>query len=108
MNKFINTIIGDLSEKKEYKENERRAKALAPEYAEAYTAIKNYLFATAGLLSFEPLRTLVDLFEEASAAGRHVIDVTGPDVAGFADELVRGEKSYYDTQRRKLNDHFSA
>jgi len=51
----------------------------------------------------QPLVTLVDLLEEAAADNRRVIDITGPDVAAFADELVRGEKSYRDQQSKKLN-----
>lgn len=51
----------------------------------------------------EPLKVLVDIIEEAAANDRHVIDIIGSDVAAFADELVRGEKSYQDQQREKLN-----
>jgi len=104
MNKIINTIIGDLSGKKAYRENEKRAKALPSEYADAYKEIKHYIFSTSGILTMEPLVTLVDVLEEASASDRRVTDITGSDVAAFADELVRGEKSYKDQQRNKLND----
>lgn len=107
MNKFIDTIIGSLDEKSEYKKNEARAKALPDEYATAYKEIRNYLFQTSGITSMEPLKVLVDILEEAAANDRRVVDVTGPDVAAFADELVRGEKSYFDGQRKKLNDKFS-
>jgi DNA-binding ferritin-like protein (Dps family) len=103
MNKIINAIIGDLSEKKRYKQNEKRAKSLPTEYADAYKNIRNYLWNTSGILKIDPLVTLVDMLEEAAANGRHVVDITGPDVAAFADELVRGESSYFDQQRKKLN-----
>lgn len=103
MNKIINTIIGDLNEKREYRQNEARAKALPAEYAAAYKEIKHYLFNTSGILNMDPLKSLVDLLEEAAADDRRVLDITGPDVAAFADELVRGEKSYRDQQRDKLN-----
>ena len=103
MNKLINTIIGDMGEKKAYRENEKRAKALPTEYADAYKNIKHYIFSTSGILSMEPLQVLVDMLEEAAAEGKHVLDITGPDVAAFADELVRGTKSYQDQQRDKLN-----
>ena len=36
-----------------------------------------------------------------------VTDITGSDVAAFADELVRGEKSYKDQEREKLNKNFA-
>jgi len=103
MGKIINTIIGDMDEKKAYRHNEKSAKALPAEYAEAYKNIKQYIFNTSGILTMEPLQVLVDMFEEAASEGRHVKDITGPDVAAFADELVRGTKSYQDQQRNKLN-----
>lgn len=105
MNKIIDTVIGDLSEKKRYRENEKRAKALSAEYADAYKEIRNYLWNTSGILTIDPLVSLVDMLEEAAANNRRVTDITGPDVAAFADELVRGEKSYFDAQRKKLNDN---
>ncbi len=61
MSKIIDTIIGSLDEKKAYKQNEARAKALPPEYATAYKEIQKYIFSSTGLLSMEPLVALVDL-----------------------------------------------
>ena len=103
MGKIIDTLIGSLDEKREYRETVARAKALPTEYATAYKEIRNYIFGTAGIYHMRPLIALVDLLEEAAASGKHVLDITGPDVAAFADELVLGEKSYQDIQRAKLN-----
>jgi len=103
MSKVIDTFIGGLQEKKAYRENEARAKALPREYANAYKEIKKYLFATSGILTMEPLVVLVDILEEAAANNRHVTEVTGSNIAAFVDELVRGEKSWQDAQRAKLN-----
>lgn len=103
MKNIIDFIIGDIKEKKKYRENEKRAKSLPKEYADAYTEIKHYLWNT-GMLTIEPLVPLVDLFEEAAANGKHVTEITGPDVAAFADDLLRGESSYRDHQRKKLNE----
>lgn len=52
----------------------------------------------------EPLKVLVDMLEEAAANNKRVLDVTCPDVAAFVDELVRGEKNYFEQQRKRLND----
>jgi DNA-binding ferritin-like protein (Dps family) len=104
MSKIIDTIIGSLEEKKDYRENEARAKALPVEYYTAYKDIKHYIFSTSGIVTMDPLKTLVDVLEQAAADGRRVVDITGPDVAAFADELVRGEASYKDAQRQKLNE----
>lgn len=107
MNKIIDTIIGNLAEKREYKENEARAKVLPDEYSFAYKQIKKYIFSTSGIVSMEPLVTLVDILEEANLNGKAVLEVTGPDAAAFADELVRGTKSYQESQRQRLNDHLA-
>lgn len=103
MSKIIDTIIGDLNEKKEFRENEKRAKALPQEYAEAYKEKRNYLWATSGITTISPLVSLVDLLEEAAANKRSVTDVTGPDVAAFADELTKDEQTWKDGLRDKLN-----
>jgi len=47
------------------------------------------------------------MFEEAAAHNRQVLEITGSDVAAFADELVRGETSYHQKQRQKLNTSLS-
>lgn len=107
MNKILSAIIGNLDEKKKYRDNEKRAKALPSEYSEAYKEIKHYLWSTSGILTIDPLVSLVDLLEEAAAEHKSVVDITGPDVATFADELVRGESSYKDRQRVKLNKNFA-
>ena len=107
MGKIIDTIIGSLEEKKEYRENEARAKALPREYADAYKEMKKYIFTNTGITTMEPLVSLVDMLELAATENKKVTDVTGVDVAAFVDELVRGTKSYQDTQREKLNKKMS-
>lgn len=102
--KILNFIIGDFGEKKRYRENEKRARKLPEDYAKAYKEIRHYLWNTSGILTIEPLISLVDLFEEASASGKTVVEVTGKDVATFADEFVSDESSYKNQQRKKLND----
>lgn len=104
MSKIIDTIIGDMSEKKRYRQAEKRAKAFPAEYAEAYKEIRNYIWGTSGIVTIEPLVTLVDMLEEAAANNKRVVEITGTDVAAFADELVRGELSYKTQLAKKLND----
>jgi len=104
---IIDKLVGDIGEKKRFRANEKRAKSLPAEYREAYESIRNYLWSTSGVESIDPLISLVDLLEEAAADGRKVVDITGPDVAAFADDLVKGERSYKDKQRKKLNNTFN-
>ncbi|RYX78655.1 DUF1048 domain-containing protein [bacterium] len=104
MNRIIRTLIGDLNEKKTYRLTEKRAKALPPEYANAYKEMKHYLWNTSGVTTITPLVSLVDLLEEAAATNKHVIDVIGSDVAAFVDDLTRDETSYKNKQAQKLNE----
>lgn len=106
MKNIFTAIIGDFKEKDRYLKNEERVKSLPKEYSEAYAKIKKYLWNT-GMMTIDPLVTLVDLLEEAAANGKHVTDVIGTDVASFADDLVRDEKTYKNLQAKKLNDNIS-
>jgi DNA-binding ferritin-like protein (Dps family) len=99
----IEKIIGDLGEKKRWREIKKRAKALPDDYRTAYDEILKYIWMSSGIGSLDPIAALLELFEESAAAGKKVLDVTGKDVAAFADELVRGEQTYFDKWRDKLN-----
>lgn len=103
MSSFLEKILGDLEEKKEWKETKARAKALPEEYRTAYEKIQKYLWKTSGIESIKPFVNILDLFEEGAAEGRSVLEITGSDVAAFADELVRGEVSFFERSRQELN-----
>lgn len=103
MSKIIDTIVGSLDDKKEWRSIEKRAKALPREYNVVYEEIKHYIWNTSGITTINAFRNLIDLFEESTASGRPVLEVTGNDVAAFCDELVKGEKSYFDKFRKNLN-----
>jgi DNA-binding ferritin-like protein (Dps family) len=102
MGDLLNTIIGNVEGKKEWKAMERRAKELPTDYRYAYAEIKRYLWRTSGVSTINPFRVLLHLFEQGAANGKHVLEITGDDVAAFADGLVRGEKSYANDSRAKL------
>jgi DNA-binding ferritin-like protein (Dps family) len=103
MSKILDTIIGSVEEKKEWRAIEKRSKALPHDYRIAYEEIKHYLWKSSGITTIDAFRVLIDLFEESAANGRKVLEVTGSDVAAFCDELVRGEKTYFEDLRNKLN-----
>lgn len=105
MSNFLNKILGDLEEKKEWKAVQARAKALPQEYRVVYDEIKNHIWqGGAGVTDPSNLfGRVVDLFEEGAASGKHVLEVTGDDVAGFVRGLLQGEKTYLDELNEKLN-----
>jgi DNA-binding ferritin-like protein (Dps family) len=47
---------------------------------------------------------LIDLFEVGAAEGKQVLEITGNDVASFADELVANAKTYFAKYREDLNE----
>ncbi|MFF3021246.1 DUF1048 domain-containing protein [Gottfriedia sp. NPDC057948] len=87
MKKFIELIIGDLESKKEYKAFMKKVNALPKDYAFVFKKIQKYMW-NFGYGFGEEIINLYELFEESSAEGKHVLDVTGEDVAAFADELM--------------------
>ena len=49
------------------------------------------------------LKDLLELFETVAAEGKRALDVTGPDVAAFCDELLRNAKTYTERWHDELN-----
>lgn len=101
-------IIGSLDDKREWRAMEARAKELPKEYYDAYKAIQKYMWTAGGPVDWKDTRRIfngiLDLFEQGAAEGKKVTDLTGEDVAGFCDELMRDEKTWNDKYRKKLND----
>jgi DNA-binding ferritin-like protein (Dps family) len=107
MGKILDTIIGSIDDKKEWNAIEKRAKALPNDYRVVYNEIKHYLWGSSGITTIDAFRVLIDLFEESAANGRQVLEITGNDVAAFCDELIKGEKTYFEDLRKKLNNSIS-
>lgn len=105
MSDILNKIIGDLEGKKEWKALEARVKLLPEEYQTVYSEIKHYVWqGGTGLMDPSDLfKRLVELFEDGAVNGKHVLEVTGNDVAAFVDKLASDGKTYADTLREKLN-----
>lgn len=103
MNNFLEKILGDMNGKHEWKMMEKRAKLLPHDYKVAYEEIKQYIWKSSGVSTIDVFKVLLDMFEEGAANNKKVLDITGSDVAAFCDELVRGEQSYFEDCRKKLN-----
>lgn len=100
---FIKKMIGD---KKEYREQMARVEALPEDYRFVFEKIQGYMWSFAGGDGYDMLKLqyeLIELFEASAADGKHVLDVTGNDVVGFCDELLRDTKMWTDNYRKKLN-----
>jgi len=105
MNNIIKKLIGD---KKAWRLMEARAKALPEEYDFVYHKIQHYMWSQAsghssGMDMVAIFEDLLGLFEESAANGKHVLEITGEDVAAFCDELLKSAKTYTDDWRKALN-----
>lgn len=87
MKKFIELIVGDLESKKEYKAFMKNVNSLPKDYAFVFKKIQKYMW-NFGYGFGEEIINLYELFEASAAEGKYVLDVTGEDVAAFADELM--------------------
>ncbi|WP_328530857.1 DUF1048 domain-containing protein [Nocardioides sp. NBC_00368] len=100
MNNILTRLIGD---KKDWKRMEARAAELPADYRTVYSEMKNYMWrftAGDGMDIVEILRDILDLFETEAAAGRSVIDVTGPDLAAFCDARLPEQQDVYRAKLR--------
>ncbi len=94
-------------EKREYRQQQARAKALPEDYRYVYDKIQQYMWGHAGGSGMDMmpiLSDLLDLFETGAAEGKRVLEVTGEDVAAFCDELLRNAKTWTGQPRKALND----
>jgi DNA-binding ferritin-like protein (Dps family) len=81
-------------EKKEWRDLQKRANLLPNEYKIVYKEIQKYFMKVdpVNLTSdFQPLYELLNLFEDSAKQGKQVLQITGEDVAAFADELLPEE-----------------
>lgn len=93
-------------EKRAFRLQQARAKALPQDYAYVYEKIQQYMWGSSGgdgMDTLPILADLLDLFEASAAEGKRVLEVTGDDVAAFCDELMRNARTYMGNRRDALN-----
>lgn len=110
LDSIIKLVIGDLEEKREYKQFMKRVDALPEDYHYAFKKIRNYMYSVGApngdMTIFTDMTmfiNLVDLFETSAAEGKSVLDVIGDDVGKFSDELMRASSSNFEAPNEKLN-----
>lgn len=109
LSNFFNTYLNPIKimeSKREYKEQMARVKALPEDYQYVFDKIQQYMWMFAGGDGMDMIKVhydLIDLFEDGAANGRQVLDITGEDVAGFCDELLKSTKTWTESWPEKLN-----
>ena len=93
-----------IDEKKEWRVHMIRVKSLPKDYQIVYKEIQKYFFKVApiGVTAKDGvLSELVELFEEGAQSGKTVLDITGEDVALFADQLIEGKPTLIENRQMK-------
>lgn len=90
--------------KRQWRAHTARVRALPPDYRIVYKEIQRYYFKVGpvGLADGGLLGGIVDFFEEGVASGKGVMELIGPDVAAFCDDLIRDTRTYADVYQESV------
>jgi DNA-binding ferritin-like protein (Dps family) len=95
-----------VNEKRMYKAHMARVEKLPEDYRYVFKKIQSHMWMFAAGSGYDMLRLhydLLELFEQGLADGKRVLEITGDDVAGFCDELLKSAQTYTENWREKLN-----
>ncbi len=95
-----------IESKREYKQQMARVEALPKDYQYVFKKIQGHMWMFAAGSGYDMLKIhydLIELFETGAADGKHVLEITGEDVAAFCDELLRNARTYTEDWREALN-----
>lgn len=99
-------VIGDLGEKKRWRQYKTRAKQLPPSYRTAVEAFERFLmYGGAGGGGVSMFEDLVDLFEQSAVDETPIREVVGEDPVEFIETFARNyrDESWLNRERARLN-----
>jgi DNA-binding ferritin-like protein (Dps family) len=97
----IEFIVGNLEEKRLYRQQMRRVRALPKDYQYVYRKLLNYGYHF-GFCSLSQ-SDLLDFFEQNAATGRSALEIIGHDAAAFYEELMRTNGSQSAKRKEQFN-----
>jgi DNA-binding ferritin-like protein (Dps family) len=112
--KWIETLVGSLEQKKEYKHHMARIEALPEPHRSAAKALQRYFMYRGGILDGDTLITMlgdfVDLWERAVADGTPVRAIVGDDPVEFAETFLQAYsgRQWIDKERERLRKAIAA
>lgn len=95
-----------INSKREYKQQMARVEAMPKDYQYVFKKIQGHMWMFAAGAGYDMMKLhcdLIELFEAGAAEGKHVLEITGEDVASFCDELLRSARTYTEDWREGLN-----
>ncbi len=107
--KFIETVVGDLGDKRRWRQYKERTKQLPANYRAAIDAVERYLMLFGpgdGDGTVSMLEDLADLFEQSAADGTPIREVVGEDPVEFAEAFLRNYRAgrWINRERERLTD----
>lgn len=108
MSSILDAILGDLGEKRRWRECQARIKALPGDYRAGAQAVERYLTyfgaISKGDILVRMTEDLTELFERAAADGTPVRDVVGDDPVEFAETFLANyaDGQWISKERRRL------
>ena len=109
MKKFLNdycNIRRMISSKKTYARQIERVRVLPEDYQYVFKQIQTHMWQLASGAGYDVMEVeleLIELFEGGAADGKTVLEVTGEDVAGFVEELVKNVRTHTEDWKDRLN-----
>lgn len=107
---WIESVIGSLEQKKQYRLYKARVRRLPADYRTAFEAVERYLMYAGGIAKGDVVmrmyRDLVDLFEESAASGTPIRGIVGDDPVEFVEAFVANysDGAWINKERARLND----
>ena len=95
-----------IESKREYKQQMARVEALPKDYQYVFKKIQGHMWMFAAGAGYDMMKIhygLIELFEAGAADGKHVLEITGENVAAFCEELLRSAATYTENWREALN-----
>ena len=110
MTRFIEKIIGDVGDKRRWRQYKVRTKQLPADYRTAVEALERYLTyfgaITKGDTLMSMLEDLAGLFEQAAADRTQIRALVGDDPVEFAETFLANysEGQWINKERKRLSD----
>jgi DNA-binding ferritin-like protein (Dps family) len=110
MTMFVEKIIGDIGDKRRWRQYKTRTKQLPENYRTAIGALQRYLTyfgaITKGDTLMSMLEDLADLFEQSAASGTPIRAIVGDDPVEFAETFLANysEGQWINKERKRLTD----
>ncbi|WP_062993905.1 DUF1048 domain-containing protein [Nocardia anaemiae] len=103
--KVISKVIGDIGDKRRWRQYQARAKQLPEPYRTAVDAFQRYLMYAGSGGGVSMFEDLIDLFEQSAADRTPIREVVGEDPVEFIETFARNyqEESWINRERNRLN-----